>query len=55
MSQESTDRTTELLEKLLMVQLYSMGLPQGEIAKMLGKSKTDINAFLKPLANREKK
>lgn len=30
-------------------------VPQGDIAKMLNKSKSDVNAFLKPVANRGKK
>jgi hypothetical protein len=52
--EESTQRLVELLEKSLMIQLYSMGIPQGDIAKMLNKSKSDVNGFLKPVANREK-
>ena len=54
MPEEATEKLVELLEKSLMLQLYSMKIPQGEIAKMLNKSKSDINTFLKPLANREK-
>jgi hypothetical protein len=50
MSKESADRLIELLEKALMIQLHSMGTTQGDIAKMLNKSKTDVNDFLKPIA-----
>jgi len=46
---DGTERLIELLEKSLMVQLYAMGITQGDIAKMLSKSKTDVNNFLKPL------
>ncbi len=49
MSAEATDRLVELLEKSLMVQLHSMGVPQGDIAKMLNKRLVAVNAFLKPL------
>jgi predicted transcriptional regulator len=38
------------LEKALMIQLHTMGVAQGDIAKMLNKSKTDINNSLKPIA-----
>jgi hypothetical protein len=52
--EEATQRLVELLEKSLMIQLFSMGIPQGDIAKMLNKSKSDVNGFLKPVASREK-
>jgi DNA-binding MarR family transcriptional regulator len=52
MSEDANEQLVELLEKSLMIQLYSMGVPQGEIAKMLKKSKSDVNRFLRPLANR---
>jgi hypothetical protein len=51
MSSDGTERLIELLEKALMIQLYSMKVTQGDIAKMLNKSKTDVNAFLKPIVN----
>ena len=50
MPTEGTERLTELSEKALMIQLHSMKVAQGEIAKMLSKSKTDVNNFLKPVA-----
>lgn len=49
MSNEGAARIIELLEKALMVQLNAMGVAQGDIAKMLSKSKTDVNSFLKPI------
>lgn len=41
------DKKIELLEKLLAVQLYSMGTPQGRIASIVGKSKTWVNELLR--------
>ena len=50
MPSDETARLIELFEKALMIQLHSMGASQGDIAKMLNKSKTDVNSFLKPIA-----
>ncbi len=50
MPNDGTERLIELLEKALMIQLHSMKVAQGDIAKMLNKSKTDVNNFLKPVA-----
>jgi hypothetical protein len=50
MANDGTDRLVELLEKALMIQLHSMGVAQGDIAKMLSKSKMYVNNFLKPIA-----
>jgi len=50
MPNDGTERLIELLEKALMIQLHTMGVAQGDIAKMLNKSKTDINNSLKPIA-----
>lgn len=50
MSNEGTERLVELSEKALMIQLHTMGVTQGDIAKMVNKSKTDVNNFLKPFA-----
>jgi hypothetical protein len=54
MQNEGTERLVEVLEKALMVQLHSMKVAQGDIAKMLNKSKTDVNNFLKPIAKGKK-
>jgi hypothetical protein len=50
MPTEGTERLIELLGKALMIQLHAMGTTQGDIAKMLSKSKTDVNSFLRPIA-----
>jgi Mn-dependent DtxR family transcriptional regulator len=52
LSEQEARKLVELLEKSLMVQLFSMAVPQGQIAKMLGKSKSSVNEFLKPLAKK---
>ncbi len=49
MRDEGAERLIDLLEKALMIQLHAMGIAQGQIAKMLNKSKTDVNTFLKPM------
>jgi hypothetical protein len=54
MPTEGTERLIELLEKALMIQLHSMKVAQGDIAKMLSKSKTDVNIFLKPVSKGKK-
>jgi hypothetical protein len=54
MPQDGTGRLIELLEKGLMIRLHSMNIAQGDIAKMLNKSKTDVNNFLKPIAKGKK-
>lgn len=50
MPNDGTERVIELLEKALIIQLHSLKVAQGDIAKMLNKSKTDVNNFLKPIA-----
>jgi hypothetical protein len=50
MTANGTERLIDLFEKALIIQLHSMGTSQGDIAKMLNKSKTDVNNFLKPIA-----
>jgi hypothetical protein len=54
MPTEGTERLVELLEKALMIQLHSMKVAQGDIAKMLSKRKTDVNNFLKPVTKGKK-
>jgi len=54
MPTEGTERLIELLEKALMIQLHSMKVAQGDMAKMLSKSKTDVNNYLKPVAKGKK-
>lgn len=54
MREADVKELVQLLEKSLMIQLHSLGVPQGDIAKMLNKSKAKVNAFLRPLANKSK-
>jgi hypothetical protein len=54
MSEANIKELVQLLEKSLMIQLHSLGVPQSDIAKMLNKSKVTVNAFLRPLANKAK-
>jgi hypothetical protein len=44
---DSSDKTTELLQKILAVQLHTTGVTQGRIAKIVSKSKSWVNALLK--------
>lgn len=44
---EPGKRDTELLEKLLVVQLYSLGATQDQIARVIGRQKAWVNAMLK--------
>jgi len=48
-------RVVELLEKLLLVELQPRGLPQGKIARFLGRQTAWVNANLKCLRTRKKK
>ncbi len=41
------DRTADLLEKLLVIQLHALSLPQDKIAKMVGRKKAWVNELLK--------
>jgi hypothetical protein len=44
---EPDQRNTELLEKLLVVQLYALGATQDQIARVVGKQKLWVNSILK--------
>ena len=44
---EASDHTVELLEKLLALQMHSMGATQEQIAKTLGRQKLWVNSLLK--------
>lgn len=46
---EPGERDTELLEKLLVLQLYSLGAAQDQIAKVVGRQKLWVNTILKGL------
>jgi hypothetical protein len=42
-------KEAELLEKLLVLQLYSLGATQSQIARFMGKSKSWVNELMKGL------
>ena len=42
-------KEAELLEKLLALQLYSIGATQSQIARFMGKSKSWVNELMKSL------
>jgi len=44
---DPAQRTTELLEKLLVAQLHGLGATQDQIARVVGKNKAWVNATLK--------
>ena len=44
---------TELLKKILMVELFKLGLPQGEIGKKLKIKTVTVNSFLKGIKRKE--
>ena len=48
-SYEPGQRVTELLEKLLVLQLYGLGAAQEHIAKVVGRQKLWVNTVLKGL------
>lgn len=41
------DRAADLLEKILVFQLYALGVPQDKIARTVGRGKVWVNALLK--------
>jgi len=47
------DKTKDLLESLLLLQLYNLGISQGAIAKFMGKSKTWVNERLEGLPKKQ--
>jgi hypothetical protein len=48
-TRDNRDRTAELLEKLLVFQLYALGARQDRIAKAVGRQKAWVNELLKGL------
>ncbi len=46
---DNQDPSTELLEKMLVLQLYALGAPQGRIARAVGRGTTWVNDLLKGL------
>lgn len=45
----------DLLQKLLIVELAKQGVPQGDIAKMIGVAKATVNSVLKHFKTKNKK
>ncbi len=48
-TRDSQDRPAELLEKLLVFQLYALGASQDRIAKAVGRGKAWVNDLVKGL------
>jgi hypothetical protein len=46
------DRTAELLEKLLVMQMHAMGATQDQIAKAVGRQKLWVNGLVKKVPRR---
>jgi hypothetical protein len=46
-------KEAELLEKLLALQLYSLGATQSQIARFMGKSKSWVNDLMKGLPKKK--
>jgi len=46
-NRRASESAEDLLKKLLIVQLCIGGVPQGSIAKIVGKSLSDVNAIAK--------
>lgn len=46
------ERTIELLEKLLVMQMHAMGASQGQIAKSVSRNKLWVNGLLKNIPRR---
>jgi len=47
-----SERTTELLEKILVMQMHAMGATQDQIARVVGKQKLWVNGILKKVPRR---
>ena len=46
------ERSNELMEKLILMELHFRGVPQQNAALFIGKSKAYVNEVLKPLSKR---
>lgn len=53
-SDDSNGKLVNLTEKMLVFQLYSLGVRQTNIARIVGKSPNWVNALLKGLPRRDK-
>jgi DNA-binding transcriptional regulator LsrR (DeoR family) len=45
--QKEENEVADLLKKILILELFQLGVPQGEIGKKLKMQKKAVNAFLK--------
>jgi hypothetical protein len=52
--EKSNGRMVELTEKLLVFQMYALGIRQTAIAKTVGKSPNWVNALLKGMPRRDR-
>jgi hypothetical protein len=48
----SANRTIELLQRLLVMQMHAMGATQDQIAKTVGRQKLWVNGLLKQIPRR---
>jgi len=48
------DKLEELLQKLLVLQMFSMGATQDKIAKVVGRQKMWVNTVLKGIPRKER-
>lgn len=51
---KNSSKLVELTEKILVFQLYALGIPQTMIARTVGKSPNWVNGLLKGLPRRDK-
>jgi hypothetical protein len=49
---QGEDRAADLLQKLLVLQLYSLGTSQDKIARVVGRQKLWVNDLLKGIPKR---
>ena len=52
---DQAERTNDLLEKLILLNMHQLGATQDAMAQFLGKSKTTINEMVKSLGKRTPK
>ena len=48
------DKVEELLQTLIVLQMFTMGVPQDKIAKVVGRQKLWVNGILKGIPARPK-
>jgi len=52
---DKSDLTIDLLQKLLIIELAKQGVPQNDIARIVGVASVKINAILKYFNSKKKK